>query len=234
MRFIRAGITFLVSTLLYFVVCGLAYGGPVIVSATGAGPLLASAEDLTGTGVTEIQGGLSGDPNDVSLFEISILDPLDFSALTVDAGPFGIPDTELFLFNSAGLGVYFNDDITPSNTLSCLPSSGLANPCPTPAAGLGPATAGNYYLGIARSANAPLDASGNEIFTNVLSTDVVGPNPGVGALAGWDGGANTQPNFDLVNYDILITGTQPEPATWTLAAGALLAAGLFRRRLRVR
>ncbi len=63
------------------------------------------------------------------------------------------------------------------------------------------------------------------------STDVVGPNPGVGTLAGWDNGAYTQPNYDLDNYDIFLTGTTPEPATWTLAVAALLAAGLFRGKL---
>ena len=232
MRKCRAGAVSLLLVSLYFLACGVAYGDVVI--ASGAGPLLPSAEDLSGTTVTEIQGSRSSDPNDVSLFEIDILNPLDFSAITVDAGPFGIPDTELFLFDSTGLGVYFNDDIDFSNTLSCLPSSDLSNPCPTPAAGLGPALPGIYYLGIARSADGPLDASNNEIFTNVLSTDVVGPNDGVGPLAGWDNFVFTQPNFDLVNYDIDITGTTPEPATWILSAGALLAIGMFRRRLLIR
>jgi hypothetical protein len=224
MRLGRAGVIFSVLVSAHCV----AWGGTI--TASGAGPLLGSAEDLSGTYVTEIQGSLTTDPTSVSLFEIDILDPIDFSALTVDAGPFGIPDTELFLFDSTGAGVYFNDDISDSNTLSCLPSSDSANPCPTPAAGLGPESPGIYYLGIARSADGPLDASDNEIFTNVLSTDVVGPNGGVGPLAGYDNGAYTQPNYDLVDYDILITGTTPEPATWTLAAGALLAAGLFRRK----
>jgi hypothetical protein len=210
----------------------VAWGGTV--TASGAGPLLSSAEDLTGVDVTEIQGSLTTDPTSVSLFEIDILSSFDFSAMTVDAGPFGIPDTELFLFDSTGAGVYFNDDLSDSNTLSCLPSSDSANPCPTPAAGLGPESPGIYYLGIARSADGPLDASDNEIFTDLLSTDVVGPNDGVGSLAGYDNGAYTQPNYDLVDYDILITGTTPEPATWILLAGALLAAGIFRRRLLTR
>jgi hypothetical protein len=228
----RAGVVSLSFVALCFLLCGSAYGELVI--ASGAGPLLPGAEDLSGTPVTEIQGSLSSDPNDVSLFKIDIMNPIDFSAITVDAGPFGIPDTELFLFDSTGLGVYFNDDFSFSNTLSCLPSSDLTNPCATPASGLGPVAAGIYYLGITRSANGPLDASDNEIFTNSLSTDVVGPNAGVGALAGWDGGAFTQPNFDLVNYDIDITGTTPEPATWILSGGALLAIGMFRRRSLIR
>ena len=239
MRLGRTGFVFSLFAPLYLlVVSSAAYGGLIV--ASGAGPLLPSAEDLTGTDVTEITGSLSTDPNDVSLFEIDIINPVDFSAMTVDAGPFAIPDTELFLFDSTGLGVYFNDDISGANTLSCLPSSDAANPCQTPAAGLGPSASGIYYLGIARSANGPQDASSNEIFTNILSTDVVGPNAGAGPLAMWDDNAFTQPNFDLVDYDILITGTTPatpstpEPATWVLSAGVLLAIGMFRRRLLVR
>jgi hypothetical protein len=228
MRLGRVGVIF---SVLVSAQC-LAWG--TTVTASGAGPLLPSAEDLTGTYVTEIQGSLTTDPTSVSLFEINILSPLDFSAMTVDAGPFGIPDTELFLFDSTGAGVYYNDDISDSDTLSCLPSSDAANPCPTSAAGLGPESPGIYYLGIARSADGPLDASDNEIFTDFLSTDVVGPNDGVGPLAAYDNGAYTQPNYDLTDYDILLTGTVPEPATWTLLAGALLAAGIFRKRLLAR
>jgi hypothetical protein len=231
MRLRRAGVVSLLLASLYFLGCSVAYGELIV--ANGAGPLLPSAEDLSGTPVTEIQGSLP-DLNDVSLFEITIMNPFDFSAITVNAGPFGIPDTELFLFDSTGLGVYFNDDIDGGNTLSCLPSSDLTNPCETPASGLGPVAPGIYYLGIARSEDGPLDASNNEIFTNLSPTDVVGPNAGVGSLAAWDDGAFTQPDFDLVNYDIDLAGTTPEPATWALSAGALLAIAMFRRRSIVR
>jgi len=231
MRLSRAGVVSLSLVSLCFLLCGSAYGD--LVTASGAGPLLPSAEDLSGIKVTEIQGSLTY-PDGVSLFEINIMNPSDFSATTVPAGPFGIPDTELFLFDSTGQGVYFNDDISGSATLSCLPSSDLTNPCPTPAAGLGPVAPGIYYLGIAYSADGPQDALNNYIFTNSLSTDVVGPNAGVGTLAGWDGGVYTQPNFDLVDYDIDITGTTPEPATWIMSAGALLALAMFRRRLLTR
>jgi hypothetical protein len=201
------------------------------VTASGAGPLLSSAENLSGIFLTEIRGSLTTDLNSVSVFEIDILNASDFSALTVNAGPFGIPDTELFLFDSTGAGVDFNDDLSGADTLSCLPSADSANPCSVSAPGLGPVSPGIYYLAIARSADGPLDAASNEIFTNVLTTDVVGPNLGVGPLAGWDNGAFSQPNFDLVNYDIILTGTTPEPATWTLAAAALLGLGLFQRKL---
>jgi hypothetical protein len=225
MRFGRVGVIFSILVSVHCVASGST------ITASGAGPLLPSSENLTGVDVTEIRGSLTSDLNSVSLFKIDILNPLDFSAFTVDVGAFGIPDTELFLFDSTGEGVYYNDDLSAGDTLSCLPSSDSANPCLTSAAGLGPKSPGIYYLGIARSAEGPLDASGNEIFTNILTTDIVGPNSGVGPLAGYDGNAFTQPDSDLVNYDISITGTTPEPATLTLIAGAFLAAGLFRRRI---
>ena len=123
---------------------------------------LATAEDLTGAFPTGIVGTLDGvDQNDVNMFKISNLDPTNFSALTELPGAFGIPDTVLSLFNASGVGVFLNDDISGSNTLSCLPSAGAGNPCPTSGVVL---PAGTYYLAISRSANYPVDSFGNEIF----------------------------------------------------------------------
>jgi hypothetical protein len=160
---------------------------------------------------------LSGtNQNDVSMFRILNLEPVNFSAFTVFTGAFGIPDTVLSLFDSLGVGIYLNDDISGANTMSCLPSAGALNPCPTTGAILAP---GIYYLAISRSANYPLDGSSNEIFNPVSSTDLVGPSSS-SPVAGWDGGAFTSPDFDLVTYDIVLSGTVPEPATWLLTAGA--------------
>lgn len=89
---------------------------------------------------------------------------------------------------------------------------------------------GTYYLAISRSANYPLDNLGNEIFNPISSTDVVGPSS-THPLASWDGGAFTSPNFDLVNYDIVLTGTTvPEPGTWLMGAIGLGLAGVLARR----
>ncbi len=198
-----------------------------VITASGAGSTLATAEDLTGLFPTEIIGTLSGaDQNDVNMFKIANLDPIDFSAITEAPGAFGIPDTVLSLFNSAGVGVFLNDDISGANTLSCLPSAGPSNPCPTAGVVL---PAGIYYLAISRSANYPVDGFGNEIFQPNSSTDLVGPSS-TNPVAGWDGGAFTSPDFDLVNYDIALSGTVPEPSTgFLLAAGGVLALGLLRK-----
>lgn len=204
-----------------------------IVIASGAGPLPASAQDLTGAFPTEIKGTLDGiDQNDVSMFKIRLYDPLAFSAFTA-ALAFGIPDTVLTLFDASGVGVYLNDDIS-GNTLSCLPSGNASNPCPSARNGNGPIAGGIYFLAISRGANYPIDGFGNEIFSPLSSTDAIGPSV-TNPIAGWDGGAFTSSDFDLVRYDINLTGTLagagtvPEPDTgWLIGAAALLL-GLCRR-----
>ena len=158
---------------------GLTLGVPGVVpafadtvAATGAGSLPTSAQDLSSDlSLTGITGTLDF-PLGVSMFKIDIMNPLDFSAQTV-AVAFGVPDTELFLFDSSGLGVYENDDASGSNTLSCLPSADSGNPCSSARNGLGPLTAG-IYLAITRSANLPMSSSGYIFSFPTFSTDVVG------------------------------------------------------------
>jgi hypothetical protein len=211
------------------------------VNVVGAGALPGTAADLTGTNVTEITGTIP-DTTDpllgVEMFKLNITDFVDFSAVT-NGLAFGIPDTELLLFDSTGLGVYANDDIDGGNTLSCLPSEGGSNPCPASRpAGVGPTSDGTYYLAITRSSNLPTSIDG-EIFTILNSTDVVGPDLTMGGnspITGWDGGAFTSPDTDLTGFDITLTGAGTE-VTATPEPGVLLlvVAGLFlmvlRRRL---
>jgi hypothetical protein len=199
------------------------------VAASGAGSLPGTAQDLTGvTNLTEITGAIPvsifGDIGE-SMFAINITDYADFSAETIAAGPFGIPDTVLALFDSSGYGVYLNDDIGGSvySTLSYLPSGGV-----------GPTSNGIYYLAISESFDYPTSDFG-ETFSPVLSTDVVGPDftqGGGSPITGWDGGASGA-DTDLVNYDIVLTGTSsvPEPATWLLMALGLGLVFFFRKRI---
>jgi hypothetical protein len=215
--------------LLVVMIVPLAYAG--LVTASGAGALPGTAEDLTGLSPTEITGSIP-DTTDpllgVNMFAIDIQDFASFSAITLGS-PFGITDTNLFLFDSTGRGVYANDDISGANTLSCLPSQ-VDNPCSSSQPpGVGPTADGVYYLAISRSSNMPLSATG-EIFTILNSTDVVGPDTTMGGndpITGWDGGAFTSTDTDLVNYDIVLTGTVPEtvpePSTWpVIGVGAVL------------
>jgi hypothetical protein len=194
-----------------------------------AGPTTTTPYDLTGDpNPTEIIGTL--DPTDgVALFEIDILHPLYFSAYTIFTGANGIPDPELFLFDSGGNAVYMNDDVSnsPVDTQSCLPSSiSIVNPCPT-TSGLGPQTAGDYFLAITFSLNSPQDSGPNYLFQAGSSTDVLGP-AGAGPLAGWD---STFVDFDNANYDIIISDA-PEPAAWPVTLAVGLGLVFFRRKLR--
>jgi PEP-CTERM motif len=173
-------------------------------------------------------------PNGVDIFAINITNFADFSAISGGA-PFGVPDTELFLFSASWLGVYANDDDSGGNTLACLPSADASNPCSsTRPGGVGPTTDGLYYLAITRSANSPLSVDG-DIFTFLSSTDVVGPDLSMGGgspLTGWDDGVFTGPDFDLLAFNITLTGAVvlvPEPATWILIAIGLVLV-LARRR----
>ena len=194
------------------------------VNVVGYGALPGTAADLTAVNVTQIIGSIP-DTTDpllgVEMFKIDVTNYVDFSAIT-NAEALGIPDTELLLFDSTGLGVYANDDIDGGNTLSCLPSADGGNPCPaTRPAGVGPTSDGIYYLAITRSSNLPLSFDG-EIFTILNSTDVVGPDLTMGGgspITGWDGGAFTSPDFDLTGFDITLTGVSaevPEPGVLAL------------------
>jgi hypothetical protein len=215
----------------------------ITIVASGAGALPGTAQDLTGLDPTEITGSIPDtiDPIlGVNMFKIDIVDPLDFSAITMKSS-FGITDTELFLFDSNANGVYMNDDLGGGDpttyTLSCLPSADGSNPCSSSRpSGVGPTSPGIYYLAISRSSNMPTSA-GNEIFNVLNSTDVVGPSIS-GAVDGWDGGAFTSDDPDLVNFDIVLTGTTtsavPEPAITTLIGAAGLVLVFLRRKLSVR
>ena len=210
-----------------------------LITASGAGALIGTEQDLTGTAPTEIVGTL---PNvsdallDVNLFKFNIVDFLRFSVISLPV-LHGVSDTELFLFDSTGHGVYANDDMGGGDpttfSLACLPSA-LNNPCLSSLPpGVGPTSAGVYYLAITRSSDMPLSDLG-EIFTLISSTDVVGPDLTMGGadpLNGWDGGGFTDPNIDSVNYDIVLTGTTPEPATWSMMGLAGLGLVLLRRRV---
>ncbi|HEY3937478.1 MAG TPA: PEP-CTERM sorting domain-containing protein [Bryobacteraceae bacterium] len=203
-----------------------------IVNATNPGSLPATAQDVTNTFATGIDGNLLG-ATAVNVFEIDILDPLAFSATTVPLIS-GVPDTKLFLFDGTGHAVYENDDITGANTLSCLPSAIASNPCGFSGNGLGPFTAGNYFLAITRSDEAPWDSLNNYLFNEAAdSTAVNGPDfsaGGANPIAGWDDGVYTAPNYDLTAYEIDLTGTSPEPSTgWLMAGAGAVLFGLRRR-----
>lgn len=124
----------------------------ITVSETGdAGQLLPDAQVIpSGSAtLTSITGAISSS-NDVDLFQISLTGGETFSATTVGGAGF---DTELFLFDANGIGVYGNDDVSSGIDQSTLPAG-------TP---LTPQQPGTYFLAITGFQNEP-ESSGGRIF----------------------------------------------------------------------
>ncbi|HYF15790.1 MAG TPA: choice-of-anchor X domain-containing protein [Phycisphaerales bacterium] len=76
------------------------------------------------------------DQNVPQMFKINICDPANFSASTVGGATW---DTQLFLFNSAGVGVVLNDDIAAGTLQSTITNEVVAAQ-----------PAGDYYLAVSR------------------------------------------------------------------------------------
>src|SRR2546423_2900693 len=113
-----------------------------------AGQSLATAQDASGaTPLTAITGTI-GSATDVDLFLIYISNPAIFSASTVGGAGF---DSQLFLFNAAGMGVYANDDDLPGGNRPSLLPAGNVN---------GPTTAGFYFLPLSGGDSGPVSGAG--------------------------------------------------------------------------
>jgi hypothetical protein len=192
-----------------------------------AGALPSTAQTVLGSGSLDlISGSLSvastvAASNLVDLYLISLTGG-SFTATTV--GQKGtISDTELFLFDSQGRGVAFNDDASATDHRSTLSLSGVA--------------AGNYYLGVAFFDVEPRAAGGVNIFnpssanrTQVLSAST--SLPVTDYLVG-TGGLPAQGTY---TYEIALTGASgavPAPGGLLLAGvggGCLLLFRSCRRR----
>lgn len=196
-----------------------------------AGDLPATAQMVAGLANTPLdritgQLTLSSGISDGDMFQIFISNPMTFSANTTTfvAGANNF-DTQLFLFDSNGRGVYANDDSPNGGAQSTLPAgSGFVT------------TAGTYFLLIDGSGRYPVNASGQLIFPNFNdgTTDpstVVGPTGAGGAspVAGFSGNSN-----EAGNYSIALTGAQfvvvPEPSTIVAVGSGLAVLVLARRR----
>ena len=169
---------------------------------------IGAAQTPVGAGLlTQIIGSLSTN-NDVDLFgPIVIVDPVGFLADTRGGASF---DTQLFLFDAAGLGVVHNDDF-----------GGLQSAI-TGQAGFGP---GQYYLGISSFNADPRDGGGGAIFgfSTFSGPDPQQrrPNAGAGALATW-----TTSGFSSGRYTISLRGVEfvPGPSALSLLGlGGLIA-----------
>ena len=116
-----------------------------------AGDLPATAQDLSGETVAQITGDFP-DATDVDMYKLCLSGGGTFSATTVGGPPL---DTQLYLFDANGLGVYGNDD-TDTGTQSTLPAGHA----------LTPQAAGMYYLAVAPVNQEPR-SDGGSIFSAV-------------------------------------------------------------------
>lgn len=185
-----------------------------------AGQILSGAALVTIANPTQISGNIFA-VDDADLFAIQLTAGTPFTAQTSSAGfaSGGIEDTQLFLFNAAGQGVRYNDDIEVTNFFSKITFT--------------PSVSGAYYLGVSAIGNNPLGSGGSFMYVrNPLdSTQVAGPSL-AGALGSW---APDGSNFtDSGTYDIALTGAAPVPEPGTYALLSLGLATLFGLRRRIK
>lgn len=212
------------------------------------GNLISTAQVTVGTGALEsITGAFSYTTtgserttiniSNPDLFAIRIDGTSPFSATTLGQ-PSDLYDTQLFLFDSAGYGVYANDDAFAFGT------GALISPDISPAPGL-------YYLGIASEGIVARSGStaATDIFDNTVDdttgatpfTGLRTPRPGSGPLSRWFlSSSDVETGF----YTIALTGASfagspnavPVPEASTLVSfgvpALLVLAVLVRRRVK--
>jgi hypothetical protein len=204
-----------------------AVAAPIWVEVGDAGNLPGDAQTTAGTGaVTTISGTLPF--LDIDMYKIRLTGGGSFSASAEGLPPIFSLDPFLFLFDSAGLGVYANDDAWPPD-----PFFGPGRALLPSGHALTPLTPGIYYLAIAAYDQFPVSPGGRIFPFSGTGNDVSGPTDPGGAMpvAGWVGNP-----FYSGAYTITLTGAEfaaadaPEPAM-ALLAGLGVVCAAWRRRV---
>jgi len=209
-----------------------AFGGTIYMEAGDAGQSLATAQLVAsmppGTTLTNIQGTLEAFSAGfgADIYKIFLTGGQTFSA-TTDSNSTNFFDTQLFLFDSTGLGVYANDDDPNNPPQSTLPA-GIT---------FTPSVSGIYYLAISGTGFMPVSAGG---FIFPVSGGFLDQSGGIQNAVGATGPGGASPlsgwsssSSEVGAYDIALTGAQflaaPEPGAEWLVAGGLALVGVIRR-----
>jgi hypothetical protein len=145
-----------------------------------AGMTLSDAQSPVGNGPLNAIFGNIPTGSDADLYNIVICDQATFSATTINSDTTG--DTQLFVFNEAGLGVVHNDDdpLGVGGLRSRLSNFAIQTP-------------GTYYLGVSRYDFDPIDEAGQQIWADTpFGAERTPDGPGAAnALAAWSGLSGT-------------------------------------------
>jgi hypothetical protein len=168
------------------------------------GQLTSTAQSVPG-GTTAISGSLSNDADMYGFF---------WGGGAFQADTFGSgPDTQLFLFNSVGAGVWANDDASTNSLQSLISDNSLA--------------AGSYFIAVSSWNYDPRDGSDNPLFPDISFVGQYAPLSSE-VLASWSGASGSSDE-----YTIVISSTSPIPvpaAVWLFGSGLLGLIGIARRK----
>lgn len=137
-----------------------------------------------GTTITGTIGDNCGTIDDADVYIIGIADPAAFFATTVGGASF---DTQLFLFDSTGMGVTSNDDSPAGGLQSTITGAYVPGP-------------GLYYLAISAYDKDPQDSSASPLWLDTPFNTERTPD-GAGAANPWasfDTGATAGGNYAIV------------------------------------
>lgn len=182
-----------------------------------AGQLRASANQVGIFAPTAISGAISL-PTDADLYAVTLTAGTPFTAQS-GAGAAGtaIADTQLFLFDAAGNGLRYNDDLEVTNFYSQLAFT--------------PVVSGIYHIGISAVGFNPQDAAAAFIYARDPFDPAAQPGPSpAGSLAAWAADGSGFEDFGSYTIDVTGVSPVPEPAAYAqFALGLLLFAALRRR-----
>ena len=189
-----------------------------------AGGLPGGANITAGSGgpLTDIIGGLNNQTSGADMYEIMIASPTAFSATVTGNGNNPIVNSALYLFDSAGDGLFGNDNISGGNSLSAIPvgTTNLLSP-------------GLYFILITTSGNLPAHGATN-LFGDLTNLTTVQAALSALKVNGYNtSGTTPNPADSGKGYDIVLTGASfaetPEPATVALIGSGLLLLGMWKR-----